>query len=104
MKEKDKYGKALFSSNMDEPYLTSWNPGESMIGVSGRWVSRVAHIGNDPLGQRSWLDMRGKRGRIIRVISAYRVSQDSPDQAGETTSCKQHVRPPCASRSEEPQF
>jgi len=32
--------------------------------------------------------MRGKRGRMIRVISAYRVSQDSPAQAGETTSCK----------------
>ena len=29
---------------------------------------------------------------MIRVISAYRVSQDSYKQAGETTSCKQQVR------------
>jgi len=36
--------------------------------------------------------MRDKRSRMIRVISVYRVSQDSPAQAGETTSCKQQVR------------
>ena len=36
--------------------------------------------------------MRGKQGRLIRVISAYRVSQDSSAQTGETTSCKQQVR------------
>jgi len=35
--------------------------------------------------------MRGKRGRMIRVIAAYRVSQDSSAQAGETTSCKEQV-------------
>jgi len=35
---------------------------------------------------------KGERGRLIRVISAYRVSHDSPTQAGETTSCKQQVR------------
>ena len=50
MKEKDKYGKASFSSNMDEPYLKSWKPGGTMIGVSGRWASRIARTGNDPLG------------------------------------------------------
>ena len=38
------------------------------------------------------MDLRGKQGKLIRVISAYRVSQDSPSQAGETTSCKQQVR------------
>ena len=36
--------------------------------------------------------MRGKKGKMIRVISAYRVSQEYPDRAGETTSCKQQVR------------
>lgn len=30
--------------------------------------------------------------KLIRVISAYIVSQDSPAQAGETASCKQQVR------------
>ena len=92
MKKKDTYVKVAFSSNMDESYLTSWKPGGTMLGVSGRWASRVANTCNDPLGRWSWIDLRGKLGRIIRVISAYRVSQDSPAQAGETTSCKQQVR------------
>jgi len=30
-------------------------------------------------------------GCLIRFISAYRVSQDSPAQAGETTACKQRT-------------
>ena len=38
------------------------------------------------------MDLRGKKGRMIRVISAYRVSQEQIAQAGETTSCKQQVR------------
>ena len=38
------------------------------------------------------MDLRGKKGKTIRVISAYRVSQDYPAKAGETTSCKQQVR------------
>jgi len=86
---KDKYAKVSFASNMDETFLTSWKPGGTMIGASGRWASRVKNYGNDNMGRWSWMDMRGKKGRLIRVISAYRVSQDSYKQAGETTSCKQ---------------
>lgn len=36
--------------------------------------------------------MRGGEWEKSRVVSAYRVSQDSPAQAGEITSCKQLVR------------
>ena len=89
MKQKDKYVKATFSSNMDDSYLTSWKAGGTLVDASGRWASRVVCSGSDPLGCWSWLDMRDKQGHLIRVISAYKVSQDSPAQAGETTSCKQ---------------
>ena len=92
MKEQDTYAKALFSFNMDELYLTSWKPGRTLFGASGRWASRVAKSGDDALGRWIWMDLRGEKGRIIRVISAYRVSQESPAQAGETTSCKKQVR------------
>ena len=91
IKEKDTYAKVAFASNLDETYLTSWKPEGTMIGASGRWASRVAKSGNDRMGQWIWIDMRGE-GRLIRVISAYIVSQDYPDTAGETTSCKQQVR------------
>ena len=92
MQEKDKYAQADFGSNMDERYLTSWKPGGTLIGASGRWSSRVANSGNDHLGRWSCMDIREKKGRIIRAISAYRVSQDSPAQAGEITSYKKQVR------------
>ena len=32
-----------------------------------------------------------KKRKMIKVISAYRVSQATPAQAGELTSCKQQV-------------
>ena len=91
MKQKDTYVKAAFSLNMDESYLTSWKYRGNLVGASGRWASRVACSGSDPLGSWSWLDIRSKQGRLIRVISVYRVSHDSLAQAGETNSCKQQV-------------
>ena len=92
MREKDKYVQTTFDSNMDETYLTSWKTGETLIGASGRLTSRVPTSGNDHLGRCSWMDIRRKRGRLIRAISAYRVSKDSPAHAGETTSYKQQAR------------
>ena len=92
MKEHDTYAKAAFGSKTDESFLTSWKPGGTMVGVSGRWASRMAKSGTDDLGRWSWMDLRGKKGKTIRVISAYRVSQEHPAKAGETTSCKQQVR------------
>jgi len=92
IKEHDTYAKASFGSNTDESFLTSWKPGGTLVGASGRWASRVAKSGTDELGRWSWMDLRGKKGKTIRVISAYRVSQDHPSTAGETISCKQQVR------------
>lgn len=44
------------------------------------------------LGRWIWVDLRGGEGKVIRGISTYRVSQDSPAQARETVSYKQQVR------------
>ena len=77
---------------MDDTYLTSWKPGGALIGVSGRQTSRVFISGNNSLVRWNWKEVRGKKGRLIQVIFAYRVLQDSPAQAGETTGYKQQVR------------
>ena len=63
-----------------------------MLGVSGRWVSRVHRTGNDHMGRWSWIDLREKQGKMIRIISAYRVSHASYKTARETTSCRQQER------------
>lgn len=36
IKENDTYDKVSFASNMDKTYVTSWKPGGSVIGASGR--------------------------------------------------------------------
>ena len=36
IKAKDTYAKISFSSNMDEEYLTTWKPGRTQVGASGR--------------------------------------------------------------------
>ena len=91
IKQRDKYARITFTSNMDEKYLTSWKPVGKMLGVSGSCTYRVHSTSNNSMGRYTWINLRGEHGRMIRVISAYRVSQDSPEAAGEPTSCKQEV-------------
>ena len=52
-----------------------------MIGVSGRWGSQVETKGSDHMGHWSWVDLRGKNNRMIKVISAYRVSHTSLERS-----------------------
>jgi hypothetical protein len=58
---KDKFAKFEFGSNMDEFFDTSWKPGGTLVGVSGKWASRVESRGTDHMGRWSWIDMRGKK-------------------------------------------
>ena len=88
----DKYSNVQLSSNMDERFDSKWKPGGTLLGVSGKRSSRAESGGSDRLGRCSWIDLGGKKGKIIRVMSAYRVSQESPDKVGDLTACKQQVR------------
>ena len=60
-----------------------------MIGISGKWASRERARGSDELGRWSWITLKGKKDKMIRVYSVYRVSQDSPSQAGVLTAFQQ---------------
>ena len=79
-------------SNQDDHFESSWKPGGTMLGVSGKWASRAETTGSDKMGRWNWVDLRGKEGKMVRVISAYRVSQGHVAQTGESTYCKQQVR------------
>ena len=103
LKAHDTYAKAAFGSNTDESFITSWKPGGTLVGVSGRWASRVAKSGTDALGRWSWMDLRGKKGKTIRVISAYRVSQDYPAKAGGDYVLQIASKEPYAPRSQKSQ-
>ena len=77
---------------MDERFDSTWKPGGTLLGVYGRWASWVESGGNDRMGRWSWLALRGKGGKMITVISAYRVPQANPSKVGELSACKQQVR------------
>ena len=81
-----------YDSNLEEEFSTFKNPGGTLLGISGKWSGKVESNGNDKLGRWSWANLRGKKGKIIKVISAYRVYMAHPSQADELTSCKQQVR------------
>ena len=54
----DKYGKIEVGSSMFDTADSHWKPGGTMIGVSGKWASRVIRQGSDSMGRRSWMDIR----------------------------------------------
>ena len=92
IKRNDKHAKVKISSNKNEKFEHFWKPGGTMLGASSKWAGRVVGEGTDMMGRWSWLDFIGKGSKKIRVISAYRVSQDNPEHAGELTSCRQQWR------------
>ena len=87
IKQKDKYTQIEFGSNLDKKkYTSTWKPGGIMIGVSGKWASKVERLGSDQLGRWIWVDLRGENNKVIRIISAYRLSQESHQWVGRMTS------------------
>ena len=85
----DPYAKLEAASCAEEQSGISWKPGGSMLGVAGRWASRVMSKGSNHMGRWSWMDLRGKAGVTIRVYSAYRVCQEKVANAGVLTACQQ---------------
>ena len=49
-----------------------------MLGILERWAGWVKSMGTNNMGQWSWVDLRGKKGKPAKVISAYRVYQCTP--------------------------
>ena len=85
----DKYARHELSSNLHCQSDTNWKPGGTMLNISGKWASRWRSQGSDPLGRWSWMDLKGKGGKMIRVVSGYRVSQPNPKNVGPLTACQQ---------------
>ena len=88
----DAYAKIEAGSCGGETTESWWKPGGTLLGISGRWASRLKEQGSDRMGRWSWMDLRGKNNKIIKVISAYRVSQEYGSQAGVLTAYQQQYR------------
>ena len=70
--------------------VDTYLPGGTMLTTLGRWCGRIVDSGSDELGRWSWQKMLGKSGKIILIISAYRVSQTS--LPGPTTAYAQQYQ------------
>ena len=65
-------------------------PGGALLTTFGQVGGRVIESGSDPLGRWAWQKVIGKDGKIIQIISAYRVSQTS--MPGPTTAYTQQYK------------
>ena len=54
-------------------------PGGALVTTFGKWAGRILSSGSDPLGRWAWQRLMGKDDKIVHIISAYRVSQNSAD-------------------------
>ena len=62
------------------------------MGLTGQMASCKVAEGTDKKGRWAWVQLLGKRGKAILIISAYRVSQTYPSAAGYTTAFMQQYR------------
>ena len=69
--------------------LTKYQPGGSLLSITGYNVGRINKTGQDPMGQFAWSMMRGKHDEGILIIVAYRVCQDQNSKAGAFTAYQQ---------------
>ena len=50
IKREDKYAHIETASNMDEEFESTFKPGGTLVGISGRWASRAESSGSDDMG------------------------------------------------------
>ena len=63
--------------------------GGATLGVNGVLAGRKEAEWADKKGRWTWMQLTGKRGKSILVVSAYRVSQVYPKEAGYS---QRHIR------------
>lgn len=69
-------------------------PGGTLTLLTNNWTSRVIERGSDPYGMGRWsyTILRGKEGKRILLVTAYRVCTQSISSIGPTTSTSQQYR------------
>ncbi|KAL7519229.1 hypothetical protein ACHAWF_000218, partial [Thalassiosira exigua] len=83
-----------FSSAASQ-YDQKYQPGGNALTILGNLVGRRSDSGADDQGRFCWYTLRGRRDEGVCIISAYRVCQTTPSQAGATSAFMQqytHLR------------
>jgi hypothetical protein len=86
------YGNSILAtSTSTRPTRTAYQPGGTCTGISQELCGRYQASGSDPhgLGRWSYIQMTGKHGRSLIVITAYRVCEANISTIGASTTCHQ---------------
>ena len=76
----------VITSNSGVKQESLYQPGGTATAVMGKWSGRYKTSGCNKQGSFSWVTMRGRRGRVVKIVTCYWVSQDSGASIGESTS------------------
>ncbi|KAL7519021.1 hypothetical protein ACHAWF_000213, partial [Thalassiosira exigua] len=82
-------------SSANSQYDQKYQPGGNALTILGNLVGRRSGSGADEQGRYCWYTLRGQRDEGVCIISAYRVCQTTPSQAGATSAYMQqytHLR------------
>jgi hypothetical protein len=82
------------TSHHNGPTTGEIQPSGTLTLVNSNWTSRVIEKGSDPYGMGRWsyVLMRGKDGKRILIVTAYRVCVQTVSSSGPTTSTSQQHR------------
>ena len=70
-------------------YLDTYQPGGTLLSITGHNTGRIAHSGSDTMGRYCWYKLRGRRDEGVLVITAYRVCQEATNNPGPLTAFQQ---------------
>ena len=87
----NKYSTQYFGSS-SETFPNTYKPGGTMLGTTGKISGRLEANGTDTKGRWTWVQLTGKKHKKVLVVSAYRVSQSYPREAGYSTAYMQQYR------------
>jgi hypothetical protein len=74
------------TSNSGVKQESIYQPGGTTTAVVGKWCGRYKDSGSNKQGSFSWVTMRGRRSRVVNIITGDWVSQDSRASIGESTA------------------
>ena len=76
----DKYSTTIHAGSKTSMSTLDYKRGGLTTLVRGNWTGRIKEKGKEKLGRWTYVDLRGKDGKIVKIISTYRVCDQKKSQ------------------------
>ena len=74
---KMRFGQGQIAASLLRGSKEGYLPGGTAIITRGRMTGRIIRRGADEMGRYAWIDLNGKNGKQVMIISAYRTCKAS---------------------------